>query len=184
LFTPYGQISPVMVPLVARWATWLLGLVITLLGGGSERTQALRLPLAIATTTLLTLETIALCRLFDRGWPRRRDLVAVLVAVDLAFGLVLMAVEGGWNTAYYELALTSVMLPATSRAPTATRTMTTPHHLAFDAGVPLLTGVQVPPGPGGQRLDPALTSHPPSTRGGACGRPIELSARSLPPCLM
>ena len=112
LFTPYGQISPVMVPLVARWATWLLGLVITLLGGGSERTQALRLPLAIATTTLLTLETIALCRLFDRGWPRRRDLVAVLVAVDLAVVLVLMAVEGGWNTAYYELALTSVMLPS------------------------------------------------------------------------
>ena len=112
LFTPYGQISPVMVPLVARWATWLLGLVITLLGGGSERTQALRLPLAIVTTTLLTLETIALCRLFDRGWPRRRDQVAVLVAVDLAFSLVLMAVEGGWNTAYYELALTSVMLPS------------------------------------------------------------------------
>jgi signal transduction histidine kinase len=101
-----------MVPLVARWATWLLGLVISLLSGGSERTQALRLPLAIVTTTLLTLETIALCRLFDRGWPRRRDLVAVLVAVDLACGLVLMAVEGGWSTAYYELAMTGVMLPS------------------------------------------------------------------------
>jgi signal transduction histidine kinase len=101
-----------MVPLVARWATWLLGLVISLLGGGSERTQVLRLPLAIVTTTLLTLETIALCRLFDRGWPRRRDLVAALVAVDLALGLVLMAVEGGWSTAYYELAMTGVMLPS------------------------------------------------------------------------
>lgn len=112
LMGPRRQIAPVVLPLVARWATWLLGLGILLFGGGSERTRALwPLLLAISLGTLL-LGSFALSRLFGSGWPRRRDAVALLGAADLALALLLLWLEGGWTTVFYEYAMTTVVLPS------------------------------------------------------------------------
>ena len=103
---------PVTIPLVARWATWLLGVGIIAFGGGSERTRALMLPLVLGSLIVLVVGSLTLWRLFGTGWPRRREVVAAIAALDVLQALVLLWLEGGWTSAFYEYAMTSVMLPA------------------------------------------------------------------------
>ena len=106
------QIAPVVIPLVARWATWLLGVGIVLLGGGSERTHALRWPLLGGTLGALLVGSLVAWRLFGQGWPKNRRAVALLAAADIGLSLYVLWLEGGWSSAFYELAMTSVMLPS------------------------------------------------------------------------
>ena len=112
ILPPHRQIAPVVIPLVTRWATWLLGLGIIVFGGGSERTRALMVPLIVGSLIILVVGSLALCRLFGTGWPRNRGAVVALAALDLLQALLLLWLEGGWTSAFYEYAMTSVMLPA------------------------------------------------------------------------
>ena len=107
-----GQIVPVSVPLVSRWATWLLGLGILLFGGGSERSHALWLPLVGGSLLALTAGSFVVLRLFGPDWPARRLPLLLLIAADLATSLFILWAEGGWTSAFYEYAMTSVMLPS------------------------------------------------------------------------
>jgi signal transduction histidine kinase len=101
-----------VLPLVARWTTWLLGVGVMLFGGGSASTRALAPIVLSLTLGALLVGSFVLIRLFGSGWPRRRGVIALVAGLDVAFSLLILWLEGGWTAAFYEVAMTTVVLPA------------------------------------------------------------------------
>jgi signal transduction histidine kinase len=112
VLAPTRLIAPVAIPLVSRWATWLLGVGILAFGGGSERSHQLLAPLIVGSFVVLMAVSLLAVWLFGQGWPKQRAGLMLLVAIDIAASLFVLWLEGGWSSAFYELAMTSVMLPS------------------------------------------------------------------------
>lgn len=111
-----GFLNPVYFTVGVRWLTWVAALGILLLRAAPD--HALRLtPLLLALTGLqLSVMTLYLPVLRPgvarAGLTRWMEDNPLLLAADIAWSALVLYLTGGWNSPFYEFALTSVIAPA------------------------------------------------------------------------
>lgn len=115
-----GFLNPLYFSVGVRWLAWLAGLAIVLLGSAPEDSLMLSKILLVVTAVQLSLMTLYLPVVRPRylgflegsgllGWFEDNPF---LPAADMLASLAAVAVTGGWESPFYQFALTSVIAPS------------------------------------------------------------------------
>ena len=105
---------PVAFLVAVRWLAWLIALVGTLAGQGTE-SRGISLEALLGLTALASAaETVLVWRrpLRPPLAPRARRILLGIAATDTVLGLAAVYLSGGWGSPFYHYAVTALLVPA------------------------------------------------------------------------